>query len=70
MKKEEEKVTEWAISNEAGLWPPFTLKVHKGKVIECSRGGGVTVGADFVYLRKMWQTFDDERKYTIKEITN
>lgn len=56
----------YIISSPSNEWDAFDIIVSKGIVVEKSRGGDVTIGADFNSLKKhLW---NNGEKYKITEV--
>jgi hypothetical protein len=56
----------YIVSSPSNDWEAFEITVSKGLVVEKSRGGDVTVGADFNSLKKhLWA---DGKKYKVTEV--
>jgi hypothetical protein len=54
------------VSSPSNEWDAFDIIVSKGIVVEKSRGGDVTIGADFNSLKKhLW---NNGEKYKITEV--
>ncbi|MFA7287641.1 MAG: hypothetical protein WC055_02060 [Melioribacteraceae bacterium] len=60
-----EKTTKYRIGSEHDLWLPVTIEVYKGTIIGSSDKRLVEIGSNFESMRKYWEQFDGENKYTI-----